>query len=292
MDIDNFKAFLSVAEQGSFSRAADRLFITQPAVSKRVAGLEAQLQTRLFDRIGHKIMLTEAGRALLPRARRILLEVEDSKRAVANLTERIGGPVLIGTSHHIGLHRLPPVLRQYTGEYPDVRLNIQFMDSEEACQGVLHGELEVGIVTLPLSPAQELELIPIWHDPLVLVAPTGHPLSKQKNLQLKKLGEHNAILPATGTFTREVLERTLKPLGIELQVGMSTNYLETIRMLVSVGLGWSILPRAMLDDGLCELKSTRIKMERMLGVVTHTERTLSNAATALIATLKQTAAQS
>ncbi len=246
MDIDNLKAFISVAEQGSFSRAAERLFITQPAVSKRVAGLEAELQSKLFDRIGHNIMLTESGRTLLPRVQHILLELEDSKRAVANLSTGIKGPLAIGTSHHIGLHRLPPVLRQFNREYPEVQMNIQFMDSEEACQAVLHGELEVGIVTLPLSPDPALALLPIWHDPLVLVAPTGHPLSKKKSIQLQQLGEHNAILPATGTFTREVLERTLEPLGIELQVSMSSNYLETIRMLVSVGMGWSILPRAML----------------------------------------------
>ena len=87
MELDNLRAFISVAEQRSFSRAAERLHITQPAVSKRISALEAELDTLLFDRLGHKILLTEAGKALIPRARRILLEVEDSKRAVANLTE-------------------------------------------------------------------------------------------------------------------------------------------------------------------------------------------------------------
>jgi len=287
MDLDNLKAFLHVAARGSFSRAAESLFITQPAVSKRIASLERELNTNLFDRIGHKIVLTAAGNALLPRARNILLDVEDSKRAVANLSDSVSGPLAIGTSHHIGLHRLPPVLREFTHDFPEVQLNIQFMDSEEACQAVLHGELEVGIVTLPLSPDPELNLTSIWHDPLVLVAPVGHPLTQKKNFQLEQLAEHNAILPATGTFTREVLEQTLKPLDINLQVGMSTNYLETIKMLVSVGLGWSILPRAMLDAEVQELKTAKIRMERRLGIVTHTERTLSNAAEALIATLQK-----
>jgi len=287
MDIDNLKAFIHVTEQGSFSRAAETLFITQPAVSKRVANLESQLGTTLFDRIGHSIILTESGQALLPRARRILLELKDCQRVVANLNESIKGPVMIGTSHHIGLHRLPPVLRKFTREFPDVQLNIQFMDSEEACHAVMQGDIEIGIVTLPLSPHPELKLINIWHDPLVLVAPKGHALTKQKTVQLQALATHNAILPATGTFTREVLERTLAPLSIELQVGMSTNYLETIKMLVSVGLGWSILPKAMLDNDVCELKNSTIKMERNLGIVTHTQRTQSNAAGALISTLEK-----
>jgi len=286
MDIDNLKAFIHVSEQGSFSRAAETLFITQPAVSKRVANLESQLGATLFDRIGHKIILTESGQALLPRARRILLEVKDCQRAVANITESIKGPIMMGTSHHIGLHRLPPVLRKFTHDFPEVQLNIQFMDSEQACQAVMQGDIEIGIVTLPLSPDPELELINIWHDPLVMVAPRDHALSKQKMVNLQDLANHNAILPATGTFTREVLERTLAPLNIQLQVGMSTNYLETIKMLVSVGLGWSVLPKAMLDDDLCELKNSKIKMERNLGVVTHRQRTQSNAAGMLIRTLK------
>lgn len=285
MELDNLKAFIQVAEQGSFSRAAEKLFITQSAVSKRVSNLESALDTELFDRIGHKIILTEAGRKLLPRARHILLEVEDSKRAVANLTDTVSGPLVIGTSHHIGLHRMPPVLRQFTREYPDVQLNIQFMDSEEACKGVIHGDLELGIATLPLSPDPDLKLTPVWDDPLVIVASRDHPLVNRKQINARDLAGYNAILPATGTFTREVLEQTLKPMKIELNVGMSTNYLETIKMLVSVGLGWSVLPKSMLDRDICMIHVMKLKMERTLGIVSHTERTLSNAARALTDTL-------
>ena len=285
MELDHLRAFISVTEQGSFSRAAERLFITQPAVSKRIASLESELDTHLFDRIGHTITLTEAGKALLPRARRIIMEVEDSKRAVANLTGAIAGPLHIGTSHHIGLHRLPPVLRRYTREHPQVQLNIQFMDSEEVCHAVLHGELEMGIVTLPLSPDPNLRLLPVWHDPLVIVAHCDHPLLSGKKVLARDLSQYSAILPATGTFTREVLEQTLKPMAIDLNVGMSTNYLETIKMLVSVGLGWSVLPQSMLDDDVCLVPVSNLNMERTLGIVFHTERTLSNPAQALISTL-------
>jgi len=284
MDLDNLKAFVQVAEQGSFSRAAELLFITQPAVSKRVAGLEQELETNLFDRIGHKVMLTTAGSALLSRARQILLDVEDSKRAVANLRDTISGPLVIGTSHHIGLHRLPPVLRQYTRNYSDVHLDIQFMDSEEACAGVLHGELEMGIVTLPLKPDTDLKIIPVWQDPLVIVCHPKHELADIVKVSAKDLSKYYAILPAEGTFTREVLEQTMKPLNVELKVRMSTNYLETIKMLVSVGLGWSVLPQSMIDKELCEISVKQLNMKRTLGIVSHVNRSLSNAAQALINT--------
>ena len=154
MDIPNLQAFIAIAETGSFSEASEHLYLTQPAISKRIAALEDELDTNLFDRVGRKTQLTEAGRALLPRAQKILLEIEDSRRALQNLSNTVGGVLRFATSHHIGLHRLPPVLRQYSKTFPDVELDIQFMDSEEACRAVEHGEMEMAIVTLPLHPQE------------------------------------------------------------------------------------------------------------------------------------------
>jgi len=169
MDIAALKAFITVAETGSFSLAADRLFLTQPAVSKRVAVLERELDARLFDRIGRTVSLTEAGSALLPRARNILLELADSVRAISNLSGEVHGTLRFGTSHHIGLHRLPPALKQFTQLHPRVRMDIRFMDSEAACEAVEHGELELGVVTLPPHPSPNLTTRLVWSDPLAVV---------------------------------------------------------------------------------------------------------------------------
>lgn len=286
MNLDDLQAFLAVAEQGSFSRAAETLFITQPAVSKRVAALEQQLGTRLFDRIGHRVALTEAGEALLPRARDILMRVEDTRQAVRDLSGRVSGRLRMGTSHHIGLHRLPPVLRAFSGAYPDVELDIEFMDSEAACHAVEHGELELAIVTLPLEPTPVLELTPIWHDPLALVAGREHPLARRRRVTPAQLADHRAVLPAPGTFTRQILERALAPRGLRLQVGLSTNYLETIRMLVAVGLGWSVLPRTMIDADVVALPVSGLTLARDLGAVRHRDRTRSNAVQALLTLLQ------
>lgn len=281
MDISGLQAFISVAEKGSFSEAAEVLFITQPAVSKRIAALESELNNRLFDRIGRKIQLTEAGLALLPRAQTIISEVHDSQRAIRNLSQQVGGQLSIGTSHHIGLHRLPPVLRHYNQSYSQVELDMQFLDSEQACKAVLHGDLELGIVTLPPNNTDPLTLVPLWNDPLHIVASDEHPLAQQQNVQLSALADHSAILPARGTFTREVIEKMLQPADIQLQVRLSTNYLETIRMMVEIGLGWSILPETMIGKGVRSIKVKKLKLSRQLGIVYHTERTLSNAAKAM-----------
>ncbi len=286
MDIPNLNAFVTVADTGSFSEASELLYITQPAVSKRVSTLESELDVQLFDRIGRKVTLTEAGSSLLIRARNILQQVEDSKREIQNLSGHVAGKLSIGTSHHIGLHRLPPVLRAFTHAYPEVELDLHFMDSEEACQAIEHGDLEMGIVTLPLEPAKVLHTYEVWPDPLDIIVNQSHPLALLKNVTAKQLAEHSAILPTRGTYTRQIFEHTMRKHKLELKVGLSTNYLETIKMMVSVGLGWSVLPRSMLSKELKTLNIENIKLERQLGVVWHSGHTLSNAAKAMSEMLK------
>ncbi len=281
MDIAALKAFIAVADSGSFSLAAEQLFLTQPAISKRVSALENELETRLFDRIGRGVSLTEAGQALLPRARNILLDLEDSIRALSNLSGEVHGTLRFGTSHHIGLHRLPPVLKAFVHVYPEVRLDIRFMDSEEACLAVEHGELELAIVTLPPSPANVLQTEKVWDDPLAIMVARDHPLAQKRRLSLRDLASHPVILPATGTYTRQIAEAAFKEVDLHLDIALSTNYLETIHMLVSVGIGWSLLPVTMRDDQTRILSVSALSLSRSLGVVYHRDRTLSNAARAL-----------
>lgn len=282
MDIPALKAFVAVADRGSFSLAAEKLFLTQPAISKRIAALETELDARLFDRIGRTITLTEAGQALLPRAQNILLQLEDSIREISNLSGKIHGTLRFGTSHHIGLHRLPPVLRDYVQAYPQVRMDIRFMDSEQVCQAVERGELELGVVTLPPEPSSGLATTLVWEDPLCVATGADHPLAEKTRAGLDDLARYPAILPAINTYTRQIAERAFDELGLELDIALSTNYLETIKMLVSVGIGWSLLPVNMLDQQVIRIAVRGLTLQRELGIVRHRERTLSNAALALI----------
>ncbi len=282
MDITSLQAFIAVAETGSFSRASEHIHITQPAVSKRIAALESTLNTKLFDRIGRQVSLTEGGRVLLPRARHILLEIEDSRRILHNLSEQVGGALKMATSHHIGLHHLPPVLRQFNARYPLVELDLHFMESEEACKAIHHGDLELGVITLPLEAEADLNIQALWPDPLALVVGKSHPLYRHHPDSLTELLAHPAILPERGTYTRELIETAISD---TIKVRMSTNYMETIKMLVSVGMGWSVLPRSMLDNELQVIDIDELKIQRELGVVWHARRTLSNAAKKMIEVL-------
>ena len=291
MDTQSLQAFLAVAETQSFSRAAEQLHLTQPAVSKRIATLEDLLGTRLFDRIGRRIALTEAGNVLLPKAQRILFTVEDSRRALANLSGQVGGKLTLATSHHIGLHRLPPLLKQYTQHHPEVALDLHFVDSELAYQGVLDGTLEMAIVPLAPHPVEQLHVVELWRDRLCVVCTSDHPLAQRsrvngKPLSLDELCEVNCVLPGAKTFTRTLIERRFEEAGLTLPVSMSTNYLETLKMMCSVGLGWSLLPENMIDSELVALPVDTAPIHRPLGYLVHTNRTLSNAARKMIEELE------
>lgn len=281
MDINTLKAFVEVAETTSFSKAAESLFLTQPAVSKRIASLEQELNVLLFDRIGKNVVLTEAGNKLLPKALDMLNQAEDIRRLASNLENEVKGELKIGTSHHIGLRRLPAVLKSFIKRYPDVDLDIRFMDSEDACHAVERGDLELAIVTLPHTPKEKLDLELIWDDPLAIMVNQDHPLNTDQAITVSLLSEHPAVIPGKGTYTREILERVLKDYDLKPKVAMSTNYLETLKMLASIGLGWTLLPVSMQDKELVQLKLPQLTVSRSLGIVTHKDRTLSNPADAM-----------
>ena len=284
MDIIGLRTFIALAETHSFSRAADTLHVTQPAVSKRIAALEQSLGVKLFDRIGKHIQLTEAGAALLPGSRRILEEVDENQRIVSNLQHRIRGKLSMATSHHVGLHRLPDVLKHYIQAFPDVELDIHFLDSEQAVPQILQGEIEFAIVTLPDEPQPQLRHIELWSDPMHCVVAKNHALAKQTKVTHQQLRQQPAILQTTGTHTRKLVDTVFgsKPPATIL---LETNYLETIKVMVQAGLGWSMLPDSMIDPSLAVLNASKLNIDRHLGVVLHEQRTLSSAANSMLTLL-------
>ena len=293
MELVQLATFVAVAETGSFSLAAERLFTTQPAVSKRVRALEDDLGVALFDRLGRGIRLTEAGETFLASARRILADVRASREAVHSLGDAVSGPLRLATSHHVGIHRLPPVLKAFTQAHPAVELDLLFMDSELACADVASGALELAVVTLPDRDDPALDTTLVWPDPLVVVVAPEHPLASGRRgragggpgiapTPAAALADHAAVLPARGTITRTILLDALAPFEVPISTALETNYLETIKMMVSVGLGWSALPASMLDASVVEVPIDGLAMARRLGSVRRRGRTPSRAARAFV----------
>ena len=280
MDISSLQAFIAVARCESFSKASDQLFITQPAVSKRVASLEEELGTRLFNRINRQISLTEAGKQLLPKAQDLVNQAADMQRYATNLNEDIAGVLSISISHHIALYRMPPILREFNQLHPNVELDIYFEDSDQAFSAVEHGDIEFAVITLPSELPVNLVSETAWTDDLHIVVGLDHPLSQQKTVSLKVLSQHPCVLPTVETETHQIMKRVFDAQGLGLNMQMSTNNLQSLKMLVVAGIGWSLLPTTMLDQDLSSLDCD-INLTRDLGVVVHHKRSLSNAAQAM-----------
>jgi len=282
MDTQLLEAFVAVADSGSFSTAAERVYVTQPAISKRIAQLEDVLGCRLFDRISRTVYLTEAGKELLPRAEKILQELRETRQAIVDLSGHVAGNLRIAISHHLGLHRLPPVLKAFASTNSGVSLEVEFMDSEVAYDGVLRGRFEIAVITLAPEPHPRIHSLQVWLDPMAVMVASDHPLATAGTVDIDQLSDYPAILPGLETYTGRMIKKLFDDNGFTLKATMATNYLETIKMLVSVGLGWSILPTIMADTTLARLACPSIELSRHLGLIHHREKTLSNAARAFI----------
>jgi DNA-binding transcriptional LysR family regulator len=286
MDTQHLHAFVAIAEQGSFSAAAEKLHLTQPAISKRIALLEDQLDTRLFDRVGRQVILTQAGKILLNKAQLILSEVAATRRAIADLRGEIQGQLSIATSHHVGLHYLPPVLREFSSLYSEVKLDLHFLDSEQAYDEILQGRYDLAVVTLSLEQDPRFQSYSIWHDQLHFVAAPEHPLATQPHLQLADLTQHQAILPDLNTYTTKLVKHLFDQENLPLNINMVTNHLESIKMMLSIGLGWGVLPNRLIDHQVQRLNVKHTALVRPLGIIHHKQRSLSNTAKAFIDLVK------
>jgi DNA-binding transcriptional LysR family regulator len=297
MQLSQVTAFITIAELESFSLAAERLHITQPAVSKRIRQLEQSMKTSLFDRIGKRSILTPNGLAFLPHAERILHEVKTYRSSLVGQNDKPSGSLTLATSHHIGLHRLPQILRDFKIKYPQVDLDLHFMDSEDACAAVANSEIELAIVTLPENADAKLNLETIWIDTLQIVLAPDHPLANDDHIDQLKLLDYPAILPSMGTFTRRIINNYFSTNKDHIKIILETNYLETIKVMVSANLGWSMLPASMLDKTVIgkPLNSSGMhgfEIQRVLGIVTRQNRTLSLSSQAFILMLQQARSKS
>ncbi|MPW72510.1 LysR family transcriptional regulator [Moraxella catarrhalis] len=286
MNTTNLATFVAVMQTGSISGAAEKLYITQPAVSKRIKNLEDEFGTALFDTVGRSIIPTAAAYDLLPFVRRWLDDYEACKASLQHAKEVASGRLVIGTSHHIGLHHLAHVLKRFIQTYPAVQLEVRFVDSEEAHKAVLEGEISLAFLTLPPTFDRRLNYHTLWSDPLYFVTGTLSPLAQKSKVSLLQLAHYPAILPAANTFTSQITLAEFAKHNLRPYATMSTNPLESIRMLVSVGLGWSVLPETLINQDLIKIDmAENIELQRHLGLVTNPNLTRSASMQALLSML-------
>lgn len=282
MDAQDLKAFLAVADNRSFSEAAEQIHLSQPAVSKRIANLEAQLNAKLFDRISRKVYLTEAGRLLLPRARGVLNELENMRQEVNALDGELSGTLSLVISHHLGLHRLPKLLKAFADEHKLIELDVHFSDSEKAYEGIAQGQYDLAVNTLSPDEQRGITAKPLWRDRLRFVCAKTHPLASVKSLSLDELAKHRCLVPDLTTFTGRLLKDLFSRQSLALKPVMSTNFLQTLSRMTEIGLGWSMLPDTLITSDMVVLPIDA-PIYRDLGIIYHAERTLTASAREFIA---------
>jgi DNA-binding transcriptional LysR family regulator len=283
--------FRKVAETKSISRAAEELFVTQPAVSKQIKAIEEELGVLLFDRLGKKVHLTRTGEALYGHAVKILQSVDEAKAAVKGISGECSGELVIGTSDHISLHRLPDILKSYIAAHPKVDLKLRCHRSETILELVRKNLVDLGVITLPKA-AGNIVSTTIWKDPMSLVFPTAHPLASMKDIRLRDAAGYGLILPEPGTTTRNTIDEAFAKKRLVPAVAMEVVYIETIKGLVKAGLGISILPDKAVEEetkgGMlmkAPIKDARIS--RDLGVVYLRDKYLSRPAAEFLGLLKE-----
>jgi DNA-binding transcriptional LysR family regulator len=295
MDFDQLTTFLEVTKLGSFSRAGERVFRSQSAVSAQIRQLEQDYGDRLLDRSGKDVTLTPAGRVLLGYAERLLQLRDESKLAVADHSTSPRGTIAIGANEATCLYVLPDVFAKYCSLYPKVRLTIYRNFSYKIVEKLESGTLDVGIVTVPVK-SPKLKTIPIFRDQLLWMVNPQSPLAKQEVVSVSEVVQHPILLPKTGHM-RQLMDKLFRPYEAQLQVRMELPSVGMIKSFVAAGLGVSLISARFARDqvlaGRVKLIASRDKeLWRELGLAYRRDRTLTQAARTFIATVRQLAATS
>jgi len=237
------RAFLAVFDHASFHKAAELLNLSQPALSRRVQGLEARLGAPLLERSTRQVAPTAAGRRLEPMARRLLDEFESSLLSISGIGERQSGQITIGSIPTAVIYFLPRVIKHFNSRYPLIRLRVLDRSPEEGLECVVHGEVEFGINMIG-STEPDLRFTHLMDDPYVLVCRRDHPLAQKRNIAWRDLAGHPLIrIGRPNSGNRALLDSALTKANVRLDWFHEVNNLTTALGLVQAGLGASILPR-------------------------------------------------
>lgn len=242
MDLRQLESFREVVRAGSFTAAAKRLHMTQPAVSLHIKSLEQELGARLMDRDGKGVRLTAEGQLLLTAADLAFAALEDGARRIREHAEPERGRVVLACGDTVALHLLPPVLGAFRKAWPLADVAILNHGSHEILERVLGREADVGVITRPPRLDAALWVRNLRRDPLRLVLPADHPLAGAPTTRREDLADVPAVLLARPAETRAVIDRALREVGVEARCVMESGNLEVVKRYVRAGLGWSIVP--------------------------------------------------
>lgn len=246
------QVFHTVARLLSFTKAAESLHMTQPAVTFQVRQLEEYFNTRLFDRTHNRISLTEAGQRVYEYADRIFALYAEMENSVRDLTGEVSGVLLLGASTTIAEYMLPALLGDFKAKYPEVSIRLQVANTDGIVSMVENNVIDLGVVEAPVSN-KNLVVENCRMDKMVLIVPPGHELAKQKRVPIKELTRYPYICREEGSGTREVMLEAVTAAGCnpqDLNIVMELGSPEAVKGAVEAGMGISILSKATIEKEL------------------------------------------
>jgi DNA-binding transcriptional LysR family regulator len=285
MELRQLEHFIAVAEESSFTRAAQRLQVVQSTLSVSVRSLERELGARLLERTTHRVGLTDAGRALLAEARNALAAVEAARDAVAAVQGGVRGTVRIGIMNSLRLIDLASALTRYHRERPLVQIvpRTAVGGSVELVAGVLDGSLDLAFTALPGPYPSGLSVRPLASEPLLLACPDGHPLAGRERVALAELDGERFVDFPVGWGTRAIVDRVFEQAGVRREIAVEVSDVPTAVELVRAGFGCAFLSRSLASGaGPVALRGVDPSPVFEVSLVTSAGRRLSAAAAGLV----------
>lgn len=281
MDFEQLRTFMEVSRLRSFSRAAEKLMVTQPAISAQIRTLENEVGARLFDRDGGKVTFTAAGRVFEPFAEHCLQCHSHIMVTVGELHRTPRGEISVSANEATSLYVLPAVFAQFKRQYSRVGLSIVRADRMKTVEAVLSREVDFGVVSLPIKDAR-LTVDVLHRDDVVMVAPSHHPLAARESVKLADILPHALLLPKQGR-QRELIEELFRSNDMQPRVAMEVESSELLKRLIIAGLGIGFLPRSNVQEdtkngALRILKVEGVRLNRELALIYRRDKTLARAA--------------
>ncbi len=253
--LDQLRILKAIASEGSFKRAADSLYVSQPAVSLQVQNLEKQLDVPLFDRGGRRAKLTEAGHLLLDYGEKILTLCQETCRAIEDLQNLQGGTLIVGASQTTGTYLLPRTIGKFRELYPEVAVQLHVHSTRRTSWSVANGQVDLAVVggEVPAELQDSLEVVPYADDELALILPSTHPLAAAEAVRKEDLYELQFIALDSQSTIRKVIDTVLTRCGIDtrrLTLEMELNSIEAIKNAVQSGLGAAFVSISAIEKEL------------------------------------------
>jgi DNA-binding transcriptional LysR family regulator len=290
MNLNQLRVFHSVAKLRSFSRAADALCLTQPGISKHIKLLEAYYGVRLFDRLGKKVILTQAGEILFDKAEMMFDHLNEAKVQIDDMKSLTGGKIDIGASVTIGVYVLPNLLGNFIRRYPSIKIALDISLSQEIERKVLSNSLDLGFVGHPVKD-ERLSIHRFLTDELVVIVPPEHSWAKRKTIQPHQLVDQPFLVSREGSGTRRTIEEQLRLKGIHLNRIMEFGNTECVKKAVEAGLGISIISRQVVAREVSlnlirPIPLTGIRTKRDFYIIHLKDKYLNNLVQAFLGFLK------